>query len=183
MKLWMNLKNCEYALQNNVDILIFPFMFVGYNEYENLLRRPEILKINLDCLNFIKNQVDDRICVVFGHYDFYEGRIIDCVSAVSNHEFILTTREINTPVLFEYKGHNIAVLNFEDELLFKGFDREFSTCFRKSQYLLIPSKSCFTKEKKITFKTFFFEKVAVENNIEVAYANLYGVHDLLCLMV
>ncbi|QMU99290.1 NAD(+) synthase [Borrelia sp. A-FGy1] len=169
-------KVCEYALQNNVDILLLPFMFFVYSEYKNLLHRPEILKKNLDCLDFIKNQVDSRICVVFGHYDFYDGRLVDCISVVNNHEFILTTREINIPILFEYKGQSITVLNFEDELLFRGFNYDFSACFENIQYLLIPSKSYFTKEKN-NLRLSFFERLVIENNIEVAYANLCGVYD------
>ncbi|UER67687.1 NAD(+) synthase [Borrelia sp. BU AG58] len=169
-------KKCEYALQNNVDIVVFPFLFVGHVGYENLLNRPEFLKINLDCINFIKNQTDNRLCVVFGHYDLCGGEIVDCVSVVSGNEFVLTTREVNVPVLFKYREQCIAVLNFEDRLLFKEIGDGLRTCLGESQYLLIPSKSCFTREKN-NLRLSFFERVAIENDMEVAYANLYGVHD------
>ncbi|UGQ17313.1 NAD(+) synthase [Borrelia sp. RT1S] len=169
-------KNCECALQNNVDVVVFPFMYVGHVEYESLLNRPEFLKSNLDYLNFVKNQVDNRLCVVFGHYDICGGKIVDCVSVVSGHELVLTTKEVNVPILFRYKGKSLAILNFEDDFLSKEFKAESMACLRESQYLLIPSKSYFTRGKN-NLRLSFFKRIAIENNTEVAYANSYGVHD------
>ncbi|AHH10155.1 Glutamine-dependent NAD synthetase, partial (plasmid) [Borrelia parkeri SLO] len=168
-------KNYEYALQNKVDILVFPFIFVGGIEYENLLHRAEFLKKILDGLDFIKGQVDDRLCVVFGHYSFYEGKILDCVSVVNDHQFVLTTREVNKPVLFNYKGQSIAVLNLDDDLLFQGFEDKFNGSFSQADYILVPSKSYFTGEKN-NLRLKFFKEIAMRNNLEVVYANLCGVY-------
>ncbi|AHH03516.1 Glutamine-dependent NAD synthetase [Borrelia nietonii YOR] len=169
-------ENYEYAIQNKVDILVFPFIFIGGIEYKNLFNRAEYLGKILDCLDFIKEQVDDRLCVVFGHYSFYEGKLLDCISVVSDHRFVLTAREVNVPVLFDYKGQSIAVLNLGDELLFQGFDEKFSAFFSNIDYLLIPSKSYFTGDKN-NLRLEFFKKIAIKNNLEVAYANLYGTYD------
>ncbi|WP_247031973.1 NAD(+) synthase [Borrelia venezuelensis] len=168
-------KNYEYALQNKVDILVFPFIFVGGIEYENLFHRAEYLKKILDGLDFIKDQVDDRLCVVFGHYSFYEGKLLDCVSVVNDHQFVLTTREVNKPFLFNYKGQSIAVLNLDDDLLFQGLEDKFNVSFSKADYLLVPSKSYFTGEKN-NLRLKFFKEVAMRNNLEVVYANLCGVY-------
>ncbi|UPA16378.1 NAD(+) synthase [Borrelia coriaceae] len=169
-------KNCEYALRNKVDILVFPFVFVGGVEYENLFHRPEYLQKILDCLDFIKDQVDDRLCVVFGHYGFYEGKLLDCISVVSDHRFVLTTRSINVPVLFDYKGQSIAVLNLNDDLLFQGLEEKFDEFCNKVDYLLVPSKSYFTGDKN-NLRLEFFKEVTLTHNVQVAYANLCGVCD------
>ncbi|WKC58073.1 NAD(+) synthase [Borrelia sp. P9F1] len=166
---------CEYALRIGVDVLVFPFMYVGH-EYESLVNRPEFLESNRDYLDFVKCQVDAGLCVVFGHCDFCEGKIVNCVSVVSGHDFILTTREVNVPVLFKYKGQSIAILNFEDDFLSREFRDEDRACLKESQYLLIPAKSCFTREKN-NLRLSFFQRLAIEDNIEVAYANSYGLHD------
>ncbi|AWG42893.1 NAD(+) synthase [Candidatus Borreliella tachyglossi] len=169
-------KNYDYALRNNVDILIFPFIFVAGIEYRNLFNRPEYLQSTLEGLNFIRNQVDDRLCVVFGHYDFSEGRLLDCVSVVRNHEFVLTTKKIDVPVLFNYKGQSVAVLNLRDELLFRGLGSGFNKDLKRTDYLLIPSKSYFASGKN-NLRLEFFREIAIQNKLEIAYANLYGVHD------
>ncbi|AHH04886.1 Glutamine-dependent NAD synthetase (plasmid) [Borrelia miyamotoi FR64b] len=166
----------EYALKNKVDILVFPFIFVGGVEYEHLFHRAEYLRKAFECFDFIKEQVDDRLCVVFGHYSFYEDKLLDCISVVSDHRFIFTTKEVNIPVLFDYKGKSIAVLNLNDELFFQGFEESFNDYFNKSDYLLVPSKSYFTSDKN-NLRLKFFKEIAIKNNVEVAYANLYGVFD------
>ncbi|APR64970.1 NAD(+) synthase [Borrelia anserina] len=169
-------ENYEYALQHKVDILVFPFIFVGIIEYESLFQRPEYLKKILNYLDFIKEQVDDRLCVVFGHYSFHEGKLLDSVSVVSDHSFILTTKEVNVPVLFDYKGHSVAILNLNDELLFQGFEVKFNELLSKADYLLVPSKSYFTCDKN-NLRIEFFRKIAMKNDLEVAYANLCGIYD------
>ncbi|ACH93463.1 NH(3)-dependent NAD synthetase [Borrelia duttonii Ly] len=168
--------NCEYAIQNKVDILVFPFIFIEGIEYENLFYRPEYVKKILYCIDFIKGQVDAGLCVVFGHYNFYDGKLFDCISVVSDHQYILTTREVNVPVLFSYKGQSIAVLNLDDELLFHKSQYKFHDSFSKIDYLVIPSKSYFTCEKN-NLRLEFFKDVAIKNNLEIAYANLYGIYD------
>ncbi|WP_024653513.1 NAD(+) synthase [Borrelia persica] len=168
--------NCEYAIANKVDILLFPFIFIEGIKYANLSHRPEYVKKIVACINFIKEQVDDRLCVVFGHYNFYDGKLFDCMSVVSDRQYVLTTREVNVPVLFNYKGKSIAILNFDDELLFHKSRYQFHNSFCEIDYLLIPSKSYFTCEKN-NLRLEFFRNMAIENNLEIAYANLYGVYD------
>ena len=166
----------KYALKNKVDILVFPFIFIGGFEYEYLFHKEEYLKKATDCFNFIKEQVDDRLCIVFGHHSVYEDKLLDCISVISGHQTLFTTKEINVPILFDYKGKSIAVLNLNEDLLFQGFYKGFNACLDQFDYLLVPSKSYFTKDKN-NLRLEFFNKVAIKNNVEVAYVNLYGVFD------
>ncbi|BCR21944.1 NAD(+) synthase [Borrelia sp. HM] len=167
----------EYALQNKVDILVFPFIFIGGLEYEHLFHKEEYLKKYTDYFDFIKEQVDDRLCIVFGHHSIYEDKLLDCISVVSGHQTLFTTREINVPVVFDYKEKSIAVLNLNDELFFQDFDKGFNAFLNNQfDYLLVPSKSYFTKDKN-NLRLEFFNKVAIKNNVEIAYVNLYGVFD------
>ncbi len=78
--------------------------------------------------------------------------------------------------VFRYKDNLFAVLNFEDALLFKEVIPKFGEDLKKAQYLIIPSKSYFTKEKN-NLRLKFFQRVAIENNLDVIYSNFYGVED------
>lgn len=72
--------------------------------------------------------------------------------------------------VFRYKDNLFAVLNFEDALLFKEVIPKFGEDLKKAQYLIIPSKSYFTKEKN-NLRLKFFQRVAIENNLDVIYSN------------
>lgn len=80
------------------------------------------------------------------------------------------------PGFFSYKDNVFAVLNFEDASLFNELSPKFGENLKKAQYLIVPSKSYFTKEKN-NLRLKFFERVAVKNNLDVVYSNFYGAED------
>lgn len=123
----------------------------------------------------MKEQVNDNTLIVFGHSVYEGGKFVDVISVISNHKAILTVSQCNLPGFFRYKDNLFAVLNFEDALLFKVIPK-FGEDLKKAQYLIIPSKSYFTKEKN-NLRLKFFQRVAIENNLDVIYSNFYGVED------
>ncbi len=111
-----------------------------------------------------------------GHSVYKDGKFVDIISVISDHKVILTVSQCNSPGFFTYKENVFAVLNFEDALLFKELIPKFGENLKKAQYLIIPSKSYFTKEKN-NLRLKFFERVAVENNLDIVYSNFYGAED------
>ncbi|WKC78070.1 NAD(+) synthase [Borreliella turdi] len=169
--------NYEKALQRGSDVLVFPSMFLSKAKHGGLFVRSKYSQNICKCIEFMREQVNGSTLIVFG-YSVYKGggKFVDVVSVISNHKVILTVLQCNLPSFFTYKDTVFAVLNFEDALLFEDLSPEFGENLKQAQYLIIPSKSYFTK-KKNNLRLKFFEKVAVENNLEVVYSNFYGAED------
>lgn len=168
--------NYNEALRRGSDVLVFPSMFLGKTKHSELLERSKYSQNICKFIEFTKEQVNDSILIVFGHSVYKDGKFLDIVSVITNHKVILTVSQCNLPEFFSYKGNVFAVLNFEDALLFKELSPKFGENLKKAQYLIIPSKSYFTKEKN-NLRLKFFERVAVENNLDVVYSNFYGSED------
>lgn len=168
--------NYEEALLRGSEVLVFPSMFLDKIKHSELFERSQYSQNICKCIEFIREQVDDRILVVFGHSVYKGGKFVDIISVISNHKVILTVSQCNLPGFFSYKDNVFAVLNFEDALLFNELSPKFGENLKKAHYLIVPSKSYFTKEKN-NLRLKFFERVAVENNLDVVYSNFYGAED------
>ncbi|KEO62473.1 NAD(+) synthase [Borreliella garinii] len=168
--------NYEEALLRGSEVLVFPSIFLDKTKHSEFFERSQYSQNICKCIEFIKEQVDDRILVVFGYSVYKGGKFVDVVSAISNHKVILTVSKCNLPGFFSYKDNVFAVLNFEDASLFNELSPKFDEPLKKAQYLIVPSKSYFTKEKN-NLRLKFFERVAVENNLDVVYSNSYGAED------
>ncbi|APS98712.1 NAD(+) synthase [Borreliella mayonii] len=168
--------NYDEALLRGSDVLVFPSMLLADTKYSDLFGPSKYSQNICKCIEFMKEQVNDSTLIVFGHSVYKDGKFIDIVSVISNHKVILTVSQSNLPGFFSYKDNVFAVLNFEDALLFKELIPKFSENLKKAQYLIIPSKSYFTKEKN-NLRLKFFERVAIENNLDVVYSNFYGSED------
>ncbi|QFI14634.1 NAD(+) synthase [Borrelia sp. CA_690] len=168
--------NYEEALLRGSDVLVFPSMFLGNTKYGEFFGRFEYSKNICKFIEFIKEQVNDSTLVVFGHSVYKGGKFVDIAFVISNHKVILTVSQHDLPEFFSYKNCVFAVLNFDDALLFEDPSPKFGENLKNAHYLIIPSKSCFTKEKN-NLRLKFFERVAVENNLDVVYSNFYGAED------
>nr|WP_267918225.1 NAD(+) synthase [Borreliella garinii] len=168
--------NYEEALLRGSEVLVFPSIFLDKTKHSEFFERSKYSQNICKCIEFIREQVDDRILVVFGYSVYKGGKFVDVVSAISNHKVILTVSQCNLPGFFSYKDNVFAVLNFEDASLFNELSPKFGENLKKAQYLIVPSKSYFTKEKN-NLRLKFFERVAVENNLDVVYSNFYGAED------
>lgn len=168
--------NYDEALLKGTDVLVFPSMFLGNTKHAELFESFKYSQNICKFIEFIKKQVDDSTLVVFGHSVYESGKFVDIISVISNHEVILTVSKYNLPEFFIYKNNVFAVLNFEDDLLFGELSPQFGENLKKVRYLIVPSKSYFTREKN-NLRLKFFEKIAVENNLDVVYSNFYGVED------
>ncbi|QUG72959.1 NAD(+) synthase [Borreliella afzelii] len=168
--------NYNEALLRGSDVLVFPSMFLDHTKYSELFGHSKYSQNICKCIEFIREQVDDRTLIIFGHSVYKDGKFVDIISVISDHKVILTVSQCNSPRFFTYKENVFAVLNFEDALLFKELIPKFGENLKKAQYLIIPSKSYFTKEKN-NLRLKFFERVAVENNLDIVYSNFYGAED------
>ncbi|EOA80320.1 NAD(+) synthase [Borreliella burgdorferi] len=168
--------NYHEALLRGSDVLVFPSMFLGNTKYGEFFGLSKYSQNICKFIEFMKEQVNDNTLIVFGHSVYEGGKFVDVISVISNHKAILTVSQCNLPGFFRYKDNLFAVLNFEDALLFKELIPKFGEDLKKAQYLIIPSKSYFTKEKN-NLRLKFFQRVAIENNLDVIYSNFYGVED------
>ncbi|AJA90644.1 NAD+ synthetase [Borreliella chilensis] len=168
--------NYDEALLRESDVLVFPSMFLSKTKYREMFERSKYSQNICKFIEFIKEQVDDSVLVVFGYSAYKHGKFVDIVSVVNNHKVVITVSEFNSPKFFSYKNNVFAILNFEDSLLFEESSFKFDEDLKNTQYLIIPSKSYFTKEKN-NLRLKFFERVAVENNLDVVYSNFYGAED------
>ncbi|WKC81738.1 NAD(+) synthase [Borreliella tanukii] len=168
--------NYGEALLKGSDVLVFPSMFLGNIKYVELFERSKYYQNICKFIEFMKEQVNDRTLIVFGHSAYKGGKFVDIISVISNHKVILTVSQYNLPEFFNYKDNVFAVLNFEDSLLFEELNPQFGENLKKAQYLIVPSKSYFTREKN-NLRLKFFERIAVENNLDVVYSNYYGTED------
>ncbi|MBB6031351.1 NAD+ synthase (glutamine-hydrolyzing) [Borreliella spielmanii] len=168
--------NYNEALLRGSDVLVFPFMFLGYTRCGELFGYSKYSQNICKCIDFMRERVNDSTLIVFGYSVYKDGKFVDIISVISNHEVILTVTQCNSPEFFTYKDNVFAVLNFEDDLLFKESSPKFGENLKKARYLIIPSKSYFTKEKN-NLRLKLFERVAIENELDVIYSNFYGVED------
>ncbi|WKC88182.1 NAD(+) synthase [Borreliella japonica] len=168
--------NYDEALLRGSEVLVFPSMFLSKIKYSDLFERSKYSQNICKFIEFMREQVNDSTLIVFGHSVYKGGKFVDVVSVISNHKVILSVSQCNLPGFFSYKNKVFAVLNFEDALLFKGLNSKFGEDLKQAQYLIIPSKSYFTKDKN-NLRLKFFERVAVENNLDVVYSNFYGAED------
>ncbi|AEL18692.1 NAD(+) synthase [Borreliella bissettiae] len=168
--------NYDEALLRGSDVLVFPSMFLGKTNYGDLFVHSKYSQNICKFIEFMKEQVNDNTLIVFGHSVYKGGKFVDIVSVISNHKVILTASQGNSPGFFSYKDNLFAVLNFEDELLFEELIPKFGEDLKKAKYLIIPAKSYFCKEKN-NLRLKFFERVAIENNLDIVYSNFYGVED------
>ncbi|WNY69649.1 NAD(+) synthase [Borreliella andersonii] len=168
--------NYDKALLGGADVLVFPSIFLGNAKYVKLFGLSKYSQNICKLIEFMKEQVNDNTSIVFGHSVYKDDKFVDVISVISNHKVVLTVSQCNLPGFFTYKDNLFAVLNFEDALLFNELIPKFGEDLKKAQYLIIPSKSYFTKEKN-NLRLKFFKRVAIENNLNVVYSNFYGAED------